>query len=354
MMTKPPKKLLPILILDILSKYTDADHRLSQRDILDILKNKYDMSTDRKAIRRNIGNLMEAGYEIEYSEAIRMVPNPKTGVLEENCIWSDFYLVRDFTDGELRLLIDGLLFSTHIPYSQCKELVEKLERLSSRYFQARIKHIQTMPNTPPKNPQLFLTIEILDDAIGEGRKVAFAYLEYGTDKKQHRKRRPDGSVREYVVSPYQMAAKEGKYYLICNYDKYNDISNYRIDRITDIRILDEPAKPFETLEGAENGRLDLAKYMTEHIYMYSSGNVRAKFRIPRAMISDVIDLFGMEVVFSEEADDYVTVTAYVNEIAMKQFGKSYAPDVVVLEPRYIAHMICEDAKRTIEGHKEYG
>lgn len=26
-----------------------------------------------------------------------------------------------------------------------------------------------------------------------------------------------------------MAAKEGKYYLICNYDKYDDISNYRLD-----------------------------------------------------------------------------------------------------------------------------
>ena len=68
--------------------------------------------------------------------------------------------------------------------------------------------------------------------------MSFQYLEYGVDKKLHPKLREDGSVREYVVNPYQMAAKEGKYYLICNYDKYDDISNYRVDRITKVEKLD--------------------------------------------------------------------------------------------------------------------
>ena len=134
---KQPKKLLILNILDILRKYSDEEHRLSQKDIAEILKTEYDMTADRKAIRRNILNLMDCGYNIEYSESIRMVPNPKTGVPEESYLWSDFYLERDFTDGELRLLIDSLLFSKHIPYSQCKELVDKLEGLSNVYFRSR-------------------------------------------------------------------------------------------------------------------------------------------------------------------------------------------------------------------------
>ena len=73
-----------------------------------------------------------------------------------------------------------------------------------------------------------MNIELLDEAISRGRKVSFHYAQYGTDKKLHDKARPDGAVREYVVSPYQMAAREGKYYLICNYDKYDDISNTNI------------------------------------------------------------------------------------------------------------------------------
>ena len=126
-----PKRLLIMNILDILKRYTDVDHRLSQKEIADILKSEYAMSADRKSIRRNILNLIDCGYDIAYSESIRMTPNPRTGELEESYIWSDFYLEREFTNGELRLLIDSLLFSKHIPYSQCKELVEKLEGLSN-------------------------------------------------------------------------------------------------------------------------------------------------------------------------------------------------------------------------------
>ena len=165
---KQPKKLLILNILDILRKYSDEEHRLSQKDIAEILKTEYDMTADRKAIRRNILNLMDCGYNIEYSESIRMVPNPKTGVPEESYLWSDFYLERDFTDGELRLLIDSLLFSKHIPYSQCKELVGKLEGLSNVYFRSRVKHIARLPEDKTDNKQLFLTIELLDEAISRG------------------------------------------------------------------------------------------------------------------------------------------------------------------------------------------
>ena len=94
MPVKQPKKLLIMNILDILRKYSDEEHRLSQKDIAEILKTEYDMTADRKAIRRNILNLMDCGYNIEYSESIRMVPNPKTGVPEESYLWSDFYLER--------------------------------------------------------------------------------------------------------------------------------------------------------------------------------------------------------------------------------------------------------------------
>ena len=109
-----PKKMLIMHILDILKKYTDEDHRLSQKEIGEILKNEYDMVVDRKSIKRNLMDLIDLGFEIEYSESVRMVRDKATGKLEESCFLSDFYLVREFTDSELRLLIDSLLFSKHI------------------------------------------------------------------------------------------------------------------------------------------------------------------------------------------------------------------------------------------------
>lgn len=361
MYVKQPKKLLILNILDILRKYTDEDHRLSQKEIAEILKNEYDMKADRKAIRRNLLNLMDCGYEIEYSETIRNVPvkDKKTGavlrdkdtgepLMEENELWSDFYLKRQFTDGELRLLIDSLLFSRHIPYSQCKDLVEKLEDLSNIYFKSRVRYISTLPEDKTDNRQLFYNIEMLDEAISKNRKVSFRYVEYQTDKKLHEKRRPDGSIREYVITPYQMAAREGKYYLICNYDKYDDISNYRLDRIRDIRILDEPGKPFSELKWSGNRKLDLGEYMKEHVYMYSSENVHVKFRIVKPMITDVVDMFGKEVIFSDEDETHVTVAVKTNERAMEQFAKNFAPDVEVLQPESLRQRVKEELERAVE------
>lgn len=351
MYTKQPKKLLIMNILEILRKYTDADHRLSQKEIAEILKTEYNMVADRKAIRRNILDLMDCGYNIEYSEKVRMVPNQKTGELEESYIWSDFYLEHPFSDGELRLLIDGLLFSKHVPYSQCGELVEKLAGLSNIYFHSRVKHIARMREDQTDNKQIFLNVELLDEAISRKRKVSFRYLEYGTDKMQHPRKRSDGS-EEYVVSPYQMAAREGKYYLICNFDPYNDISNYRLDRICDLKILDEPVKPFETLMWSNGQPLDLAMYMKEHPYMYSSENVLAKFRVARPMISDVIDLFGKDVIFSDEDETGVTASVYTNEMALEQFAKNFAPDVVVLEPQRLRNQLKENLEKSLEFYQK--
>ena len=130
-----------------------------------------------------------------------------------------------------------------------------------------------------------------------------------------------------------MAAKEGKYYLICNYDKYDNISNYRIDRISRVQILDEKIRPFKELKNANGQDLNLGEYMKEHIYMYSGGETHVRFRIVRRMVTDIVDIFGKDVRFEDETDDYVTVSVNVNEQAMILFAQSYAPDVVILEPQ---------------------
>lgn len=345
------KKLILFNILDILRKYTDEKHTLSQKDIQDKLEKEYDMIVDRKTIKASLTNLEEFGYELEYKETCRPAVNKKTGETEDTYIMSDFYLRRDFEDSELRLLIDSLLFSRHIPFKQCKELIEKIEKLSNVYFKSRVKHIATMPQDRTDNKQLFYTIDVLDEAISRNRKVRFKYLEYQPDKQQSAKKDSRGKDRLYVVSPYQMAAKEGKYYLICNYDYYADVSNYRLDRISEIEILeDDKAKPFEQLKWADGRRLNLTQYMNEHIYMYSSETSRVKLRIINAMISDMIDIFGKDVRFEDPNETHITVNVRANDMSIVQFAKNYAPDVVILEPQNLRDKVKEALR---EGLKEY-
>ena len=361
-----PKKLLILYILDILQKYTDEEHTLSQKEIRDILKKEYEMPVDRKAVKRNLLNLIEYGSDIEYREVPRKEIFRKKDSAsdedtkdfadkessEDNLLWTDFYLKQKFTNEELRLLIDSLLFSKHIPYSQAKDLITKLESLSNIYFKSCSQYIYPLPVDRTDNRQVFYNIGILDEAIRKKKKVSFEYVEYHTDKKMHLKKRKDGSVREYIVTPYQMAAQEGKYYLICNYNKYDDISNYRIDRIRNIQILEEKGKPFETLKWSGHQPMNLNEYMKEHVYMYSSENAFVKFRIIKAMISDMIDLFGKDMTFSEETDTHVSVSVHVNERAAEQFAKNYAPDVVILQPKRLRDKLRDDLKKAWEAYED--
>ena len=344
-MGRQAKKLSLFNTLEILKKYSDEDHRLTQAELLEHLKKDYDMEVDRRTVKSNLMDLIELGYEIESQETTRMIRNEKTGEVEESTIMSSFYLVRDFSNPELRLLIDSLLFSKHLPYSQCKDLVEKLEGLSNKYFRASMNYISTMPEDKTNNQQIFYNIDVLDEAISKGKKVSFKYLDYGTDKKQHPKLDKDGKERVYVVSPYQMVAKEGKYYLICNYDCYDDVSNYRVDRISDIEVLEAKAKPFEELKWSNGQRLDLAEYMKKHVYMYSSADSQITFRIVKPMISDIIDMFGKDVRFFDITEDTVCVKAKVNEAAMIQFAQSYAPDVEILEPLALREEVKERLRK---------
>ncbi len=349
-----PKKLLIINILDILKKYTDEDHRLSQKEIAEILETEYEMKADRKAIKRNLMNLIEFGYEIEYSVSVRMIEiKNKDGEKElvESEILSDFYLVRDFTDAELRLLIDSLLFSKHIPYSQCKELIEKIEGLSNKYFRNKVKHIRNLPENMPQNKELFYTIEVLDEAIGKGRQVAFKYNDMGTDKKRCPRKNSEGKPREYIVNPYQMVATNGRYYLICNYDKYDNAANYRLDRITDIRLLDTPVKPMKKVEGLEHG-LDLPKHMAEHIYMFADKTEKVTFRAKKYIVSEIIDWFGKDVKFSNETEDEVTAEVRVSRMAMKFWAMQYGEHIAVTAPEILVNDIKNALQKAVEKYGE--
>ncbi len=343
-MSNLKRKKLSFAILEILRQYSDESHKLSQNDIIELLERDYDMKADRKSVKRNITSLLEMGYPIDFKETLRMYPN-KNGEMEESYILSDFWLDREFTDSELRMLIDSLLFSKHIPYNQCQDLVEKLKNLSSNYFNHKVKHIHTLPESQPKNRHLFLTIEVLDEAIENEKQVAFTYNEYGTDKRLHPRRE-----REYIVNPYQMAATNGRYYLIGNYDKYDNLANYRLDRITNIRLLDTPRKPKEKVP--EMKGWTLPKHMAEHLYMFSGESIPVTFRMKKIILNDVIDWFGTDIAFFDETEEEVTARVTANWSAMRYWAQQYCRHVRVLSPPDLAQTVKEDLQNALNNYQE--
>ena len=351
MFNESVKKLLIVQILDVLYKYSDENHRLSQKEICEHLKLENGIEPDRKSIKRNISDLIEYGLPIEYTSSVRVVEKKdKKGktYTEEYEVCNGFYIEHKFTDSELRLLIDSIVFSKNIPKTQRKTLIGKLESLSSKYFMSRVKHISPLlERSSQSNGQLFYTIDVIDEAISAKKQIAFNYNEYGADKKQRPRKTSDGKVREYVINPYQIAAANGRYYLICNNDKFDDLSNYRLDRISNVRLLKTPAKDSKKIKGYENG-IDLPKHMAEHIYMFPGKSVFTRFRLNKHLISEVIDWFGNDVRFKNETDDTVIAEVTVNFEAMRRWALQFALDTEILYPGELVEAVREDLKRAAQ------
>ena len=344
MMPESGKKIIILYVLQILRKYTDSSHTMTQQQIAEKLRTEYGLEVNRSTIKRNISDLIEAGYDIQYTEVARSHVNKKTGEKDENFIYTDLYYEHDFTEAELHMIIDGLLFSRSVPYKQRKQMIDKLGKLSGSYFSQRMNHVHCMSSDSPQNPELFHTIDILDEAITEGKQIRITYNQYGTDLELHPTLNSDGSVKRQTLNPYQMVASEGRYYLICNNDHYSTVSNYRIDRITEIELLDTPVRPKNQVEGLENG-LNLQDYVYQNLNMFSDEAKDTEFVIDRRYVSLIIDFFGKHVSFHERDDGTVSCRLKVSARAMKHWAVEHANIVRVVSPEPLVEEIREEIRR---------
>ena len=321
------KKMLNMLILDILKEYSDSEHRLLQQDIINLLATNYGMDCERRAVKNNIVSLQEMGYDIVSDKG--------------------YYLrTRDFSDAELRLLIDGVFTSGAITDKEAHQLVSKLEKFSNKYFKAHVSHVHTTSSGKnAENRSVMDSIATIDIAISKGKKISFSYLQYGIDFKLHPKR----DIR-YVVSPYQMINNKGKYYLIGNYDEYDDVSHYRLDRITDVKILNENRKPMKSIKGLEKG-FDISKYISEHVYMYSGDSERIRLRTNEYMIGTLVDGFGKKVRIELDEGSDIIVSLTCNPNAFFFWAMQYGQSIEVLAPDSMRERIKKAALEVYKKHK---
>ena len=321
------KKNLNMLILNILKEYTDADHRLLQKDIISILEREYQVDCDRRSVKNNILSLQEMGYEI----------NTEGGYYLEE---------REFEDAELRLLIDSVLFSKTLSANQAKKIIKKLESFGNKYFDAKVSHVSTTPALArTENKNVLYSVNAINDAIDQKKKITFKYAKYGTDFKLHE------SGKDYLVNPYQMVAANGHYYLLGNLDKYDDISYYRIDKMLNVNVTDLRVKPMKEVVGLENG-LDLPKHMAEHIYMYCGESVPVKIKCDKGMIDSLIDWFGKDIKIIKEENNDLIVRIMCNYDAMIFWALQYGMSVEVIEPKDMRDYISKATKEMAEKYSK--
>ncbi len=313
------KKLLGMMILEILRTHSDEQHRLTQKEIIRLLQLTYGVTCDRRSVRSNVEALQEMGHDIETRGGYVLIS-------------------RTFDNSELRMLIDSVLFARGLSADQANRLIEKLKSLGSRYFQPKVSHVAHLSKLyHAENTQVLISLDVLNDAIEAKRKVRFTYNRCGTDFRLHPRRS-----EPYVVNPYQLVAQNGWYYLIGNYDAYDNISHYRLDRITDIKMLSEPRKPKEDIGELARG-FSLPRHMAEHIYMFSGKSVTVRLRTEASMMDSLTDWFGRDFHIRPEGDGRMIVTLRCNEEAMKYWALQFGAYVEIIEPAHLR----EDLKHVL-------
>ena len=343
------KKIIILYILNILRKYTDANHPMTQQQIVEKLLSDYGMEVNRSTVKRNIADLIDADYDIGFREVTRSYVDKKTGQKEENSIYTDLYYIHEFTESELHMLIDGLLFSRSVPYKPRKDLIKRLGALSSSYFSQRMRHVHSMNADSPENKKLFWNIEVLDEAIADGKQVEIVYGYYGTDLELHASENADGTVKKQLLNPYQLVASDGRYYLICNKDNYDNVANYRIDRIMDIRMLETDVKPKSQVAGLEDG-LKLQDYVYQHVNMFSGEPEKVEFTVPKRHVSLVVDFFGKHVQFFDREDGTVACSLKVSREAMRRWAAQFAAIVRVVSPPELVEEVREEIRKAAENY----
>jgi len=309
------KKLALLRILQILHKYSDLKHPLTQEKIAYYLDSEYGIVIERKAISRNISLLMDADVEIGHCR-------------------DGYYLeTREFEDTELKLLVDSVLCNQNITAKHSADLIEKLCKLSNKYFRSHVKNVYAVKDwNKSDNAALFFNIEKIDMAINEGKQVQYDYNKYGKDKKLHK-----SSFQR--ATPYQLILHNQRYYLMGYSEYWGNMIFHRLDRITNIKIYDAPAYPLKKIPGYESG-IDYKKISTTMPYLHSDKPERVEMLAEAWVIDQVVDWFGKDLAVRETEDpEKIIISLWANPYAMSLWALQYVNYIEVISPAHLRNKI---------------
>lgn len=297
-----------------LMKDTDEDHPITAALILEKLDSLYGISAERKAVGRDIEDLNYCGYNI------RLHDDNKRG----------WYMEHPFEDWELKVLMDAAQSAKFLDRKSTDTISEKLRSLASADSR-RTLGLMAVPADSKRgdNTTKYVISNVLQ-AMRSHKKIQFDYV-YTDDRKRTVPKHPDGTK---PVSPYALVWRKDKYYLIGTYDG-ETASYYRLDRIRNINICDEPAVPLTEIFGS-NAEQKLKTFVKKNIYNKKGEEIRLELELTTNSVDTVLDSFGDEVRVINNEDGtlsaFVTVT---DSEGLYTWLMHHARECAVIEPAHV-------------------
>ncbi len=325
-------KIKLLRILEILRE-TDEDHPYTANEILKQLS-LYGLEAERKSVLRDISVLQDFGYDI---------------LLHHDNKRGYYMASREFEDWELKILMDAAVNANFLTKSNSKQLTEKISSLASKNGRNTLRAV-TPVSSAVKNgdPTTKNAIDILLSAIKKKKKIGFQYVYTASDLKKHL--RFDG--HEYPVSPYALIWRNDRYYLIGCYGTYDKLSYYRLERIRNIRILDEKAVELEQILG-KNAEMRLQEFVDRNLNNYSGDKTTVRLKIDENRIDLLYDTFGNGFYPEGQADGKLTVRVTVNDgWGLTSWILQNGDCVEILEPKSAREDVIKALKQIEEKYRE--
>lgn len=316
------------IILDML-KDTNEDSRIFKADIGRKLEEN-DIKCHRNTVESRLNTLRDMGFDI--------VEIPRKGVyLEQE--------ESNLTDGQLRILIDSIISANLLNKKNLKITVESLAELGSKEFKKHMKKYAFLTSNiaPNADQSIAKNVEDIQQAILEKKQISCNYTVYDQTF-QPQKKYADA----IILNPYEMAFSDGKYYLVCSFDNSEDITVLRVDRLTDVKVIDSKCP-----ENHEITRLKRNNELYKYIYNQPrlKGGKLENFTLLcyRDSLDEVYDAFdnneSMRTVkiLEENYDDPDTIgiSLKTTREAMKAWAIIHAENAVVIHPEDVKEEIIE-------------
>ena len=287
----PNQKLKLLYLLKILMEKTDTEHTLTVPEMIKEL-NKYNINAERKSIYDDIESLKTFGIDI---------------LCQKSKTYNYYIASRTFQLAELKLLADAIASSKFITEKKSKQLIKKIGSLTSSHEAKQLtRQIYVAGRVKAMNEKIYHNVDIIHQAISNDNQISFKYFEYTLDKKK--RYRNDGN--KYTVSPYALTWDDENYYMISYYEKYEGITHFRVDKMTDIEILELESRKEE---------INIAEYTKKIFSMFVGEEETVRIQFDNSLLGVVIDRFGKDTV-TYKIDDNSFMAILTVEISPPFWG----------------------------------
>ncbi len=299
------EKLRILYLRDYLLRFSDEDHPVSMKEILDYLEER-NITADRRSIYRDLQVLgrknkqdPKDGDDPEDED----IPMENYGMNIRKKYNRYYVQEREFTLQEVKILVDMVQSSNFITQKKTGELIDKITALASIYEAKNLKRtVYVRSRVKAMNESVYENVDRISEAVNKDEVLFFQYFTYNL--KKEKELRHGGKMHE--VSPFALVWVDQNYYMLGFSHEHGEIRPFRVDRMTRVSSAAGPR-----LGKREFEKVDITAFTTKVFHMYT-GEIRlVTMRFEKYLADTVIDRFGEDIILIPDGDSAFTVSTEV-------------------------------------------